>query len=145
MVQAAIYWVFLIASLASGWIKATRSDRRLIFAIALAAVLTFGTLTLLDQADAAKVIAVIDLSLLCYAIWRSLHTERFWPVWFAGFQTAAILTWLASALVSHANWLIMLLASFWVIPCQVVIVWGTLKDRHLATAQARRSSTVQST
>ena len=74
--------------------------------------------------------AGIDSALLIAVGWLALRTDRYWPLWFAGLQLAAVLTSLSALLMSEENrWIFQTLGGFWAIPALVVMCIGLAKDR----------------
>jgi hypothetical protein len=82
--------------------------------------------------------AVDGLCLLALAT-LAANTNRFWPIWAAGFQIAAVATHLATiwapGLLPKAY---QALLSFWSIPILWVMVAGTWKDRRYQALQRPR-------
>lgn len=80
-------------------------------------------------------IFVVDLGCLIALAVLAIKSNRYWPIWAAGFQTIAVATHLATMVaeetVPHAY---RALLSFWGIPILVVMVAGTLRDRRYDSA-----------
>ena len=82
----------------------------------------------------------VDAGCLLALLILALMSNRFWPIWALGFQTAAVATHLATLSIPdvvpkslHA------LVSFWAIPILWVMVAGTHKDLQYKLGVERRS------
>ena len=82
----------------------------------------------------------VDAGCLLALLILALMSNRFWPIWALGFQTAAVATHLATLSIPdvvpkslHA------LVSFWAIPILWVMVAGTHKDLQYKLGLERRS------
>ena len=82
----------------------------------------------------------VDAGCLLALLILALMSNRFWPIWALGFQTAAVATHLATLSIPdvvpkslHA------LVSFWAIPILWVMVAGTHKDLQYKLGLEQRS------
>lgn len=139
MAFVVIYWIFVAGTLGASWALGDRHSRVLIAGAALAAVASFAVF-LFEKSAAEVLLGTIDSMLLALALYVAMTTDRFWPIWFAGFQLAAILTRVAAAwATTDTRWLFVILESFWVIPCLLSMVLGLVRDRGAVAGAARNN------
>jgi hypothetical protein len=93
-----------------------------------------------DWAGTSLGLFAVDAGCLLALLILALMSNRFWPIWALGFQTAAVATHLATLSIPdvlpkslHA------LVSFWAIPILWVMVAGTHKDLQYKLGLERRS------
>jgi hypothetical protein len=137
MVFEVAYGIFILTSLTAGWSIADSRSRLLIGGAATAAIASYAAYVWAGAAIAPTLVTMIDCALLALSIWVATTSDRFWPLWFAGFQGAAVLTKVAASWAAmHDQWLFTILASFWVIPCMGSMLIGLMQDRRWAAARA---------
>jgi hypothetical protein len=82
----------------------------------------------------------VDAGCLLALLILALMSNRFWPIWALGFQTAAVATHLATLSIPDAvPKSLQALLSFWTIPILWVMVAGTHKDLQYKLGLERRS------
>lgn len=72
-----------------------------------------------------------DWAILLAAWALALRSDRFWPLWFAGFETLAVANQLLA--MSEIGLRYRFLANFsalWGLPAMVIMAWGTLLDHR---------------
>lgn len=131
---------FLILVLGYCWFAGAALDRIGVAAALAALVLTFLANSTLGFAQSGPVVLVIDCALLAAITAIALRSPRYWPVWFAGFQLAAVMFGLASLLWPAEDAVIyQTLGGFFGIPALLAMALGLFLDRM---AEAREPRTV---
>ena len=127
--------VFLILVLGYGWFAGTALDRVGVAAALAALVLTFLANWAIGFDRSGPVVLVIDCALLAAITAVALRSPRHWPVWFAGFQLAAVMFGLAAlAQPGGSTSIYHTLAGFFAIPALLSMALGLFLDR---VAEAR--------
>ena len=130
MAPSIVFWGFLAVALGLAWRLGGQSDRAIIGIVLGGAVCTWISNKVLGLEDALLAVAVIDLALLAALVTLALRSRRYWPLWFAGFQFAAVLTSTSAIIFSGDNrWIFQMLGGFWAIPALVSMCIGLAKDR----------------
>ena len=129
---------FLALVLGYSWWAGDTLDRFGVSAVIAALVLTFlANLTPLFTASSLIVLG-IDLVLLVAMTALALMSPRHWPVWFAGFQLAAVLFGAAALLVPVENvGIYRTLSGFFAIPAMLAMAFGLFLDRVAAARHDR--------
>ena len=124
------FWIFFAGAIGFGWQVGRRQDRHVVAAVIVATTATFVANGALGIEQALLAVAIIDFGLLVFLLVAALRTDRYWPLWFTGFQFAAVLTSLSALLLSGENrWIFQTLGGFWAIPALIVMCIGLAKDR----------------
>lgn len=118
-----------------------RSDERLAAAVCIAATGATHGLMLLIGETYARVefgLLLVDFGALAAFLYIALRTDRFWPLWVAGFQ----LTTMAAHLMKAVRLDLMpqayaAAAKFWVYPIFLMIVIGTWRSHQRAIREQR--------
>ena len=134
--------VFLILSVAYGWLAGDRLDRLAAAWIAAALLGTFAATTFAAGDRAILAVLVVDLVLLAAIVRIALKSERYWPTWFAGLHLAGVICLSAALIASppHSETL-RVFAGFWGVPALLAMVFGLFLDRRAASnAQAQPST-----
>jgi hypothetical protein len=93
-----------------------------------------------DWAGTSLGLFAVDAGCLLALLILALMSNRFWPIWALGFQTAAVATHLATLYIPDVvPKSFQALLSFWAIPILWVMVAGTHKDRQYEIGLERRS------
>lgn len=120
-----------------------RADERLAATICIVATAATHGLMLAIGETYSKVetgLLLVDVATLAAFLYIALRTDRFWPLWVAGFQL--------TTLFSHALKAVQLdlmpqayaaAAKFWVYPIFLAIVIGTLRSKRYAQMRSERS------
>ncbi|MEW4447320.1 hypothetical protein [Qipengyuania sp. JC766] len=131
MIVPLVFWSFLLGAIAIGWQAGDRADRRVLVAILLVSALSAGAQSLPEGVTRIGAILVLDLALLGVVTQHALRSHRYWPLWFAGMQSVAVLlTLFALVADGEARWLCQVFAAFWALPAMLVMVLGLLADRR---------------
>ena len=80
------FWLFLLTALTLGWQAGNRHDRRVIIAIAAAAIISAGASLFLQERISLPLVATVDVLLLVVVMRYALSSGRYWPIWFAAFH-----------------------------------------------------------
>ena len=131
---------FLTIVLGYGWFAGTALDRIAVAAAFTALALTFAANSTIGFERSGPIILIIDCALFAAITAVALRSPRHWPVWFAGFQLAAVMFGLAALLWPTKNAAIYhTLAGFFAIPALLAMALGLFRDR-LAEARDRNTS-----
>lgn len=134
--------VFLILSVAYGWLAGDRLDRQAAAWIVAALLGTLAATTFVADDRAILAVLVVDLVLLAAIVRVALKSVRYWPTWFAGLHLAGV-TCLFAALIASPphNETLRVFAGFWGVPALLTMVFGLFLDRRAAArAQAQPST-----
>ncbi|MEO0032850.1 MAG: hypothetical protein RIS94_2608 [Pseudomonadota bacterium] len=72
-----------------------------------------------------------DWAILAVVWVLALRSDRFWPVWFAGFQTLAIANQLlAMSEIGLRYRFLANMSALWALPAMVIMAWGTVLDHR---------------
>lgn len=125
------FWLVLIGAWAVGWQAGDRHDRRAIAAIVLAAVLSAVSYSFLGTTAALLAVSVIDVALLIAIGRYALVSDRYWPLWFAGFHAVSLFfTLCALAIQNEWQMIPWRLSGFWSLPALFAMTIGLLIDRR---------------
>ena len=125
------FWLFLLTALALGWQAGNRYDRRVIIAIAAAALVSAGANLLLQERISLPLVAAVDVLLLIVVMRYALSSGRYWPIWFAAFHmTTGVFSVLSVVLSPIPQRVAERIAGFWSLPCLIVMVVGLIVDQR---------------
>lgn len=136
------YWIVLLAVSAYAFIRG-REDERAAAVVCIAA--TVGSVllnsALRDRFQGVELgILAVDLAAFAAFTAIALRTERFWPLWVAGFQLTTLLAHALKAvqldLMPQAY---AAAARLWVYPIFLAIVIGTLRSNRYARLRGEGS------
>ncbi|MEO1167860.1 MAG: hypothetical protein AAFW97_04020 [Pseudomonadota bacterium] len=139
---ALFFWALVIICCTYGAYFGGRTGRWL-------AVLLIGAslLTLVAQSAQTMLggaiwpIMLVDLLLFAGLYWLAMRSNRFWPLWVAGFHLITLTTHLAVLLApSFAARVYIGLATFWSIPGLIIILIGVTMDRQAGIKDLDRTS-----
>ncbi len=129
MLIGLIFNLFLIVGFAIVWVFGESTERRFVCFLLLATFFTFLSNTWLGRGSARLAISAIDMSVLALAVMIALRSDRYWPVWFSGFHSLAVLSGLQSLLVSERYaayfWAF---SGFWALPAVLAMAVGIVLD-----------------
>ena len=121
-----------------------RADERLAAAICIVATAATHGLMLFIGETYARVetgLLLVDFATLLAFMYIALRTDRFWPLWVAGFQLTTLFSHVLKAvqldLMPQAS---AAAAKFWVYPIFLVIVVGTWRTSRRRAAERRGAS-----
>lgn len=125
-----LHTLFAVLALGYGWFAGTRLDRTVVAAVVLALAGTTAANAMLGFSASAPTVLLIDCALLMVVGAVALKSSSHWPVWFAGFQLAAVLFGFAAVLWPTAESAVYhTLAGFFAIPALLFMVLGIFMDR----------------
>ena len=82
--------IFILGSMAYGWLAGDRHDREGVAWIVAALLGTALAQSFAQISAQALVIQGVDVALLIAMISLALRSDRYWPTWFAGLQFATV-------------------------------------------------------
>lgn len=131
MISLPVFWLFLLGALTIGWQAGDRRDRQVIVWIGTAAALSSASHMLVPGWAVPIAVGIVDLALLAILIRYALVSRHHWPMWFAGFQAAALLIGITALLFPlDSRLLVGMISGFWAIPALLVMVIGLLADQR---------------
>lgn len=131
------FWVFLLSACAIMFLFGQRDEQRFVFAVVAATLSTFVVNGVWGITTALPFVAIIDVALWIFALAYVARTDRYWPIWFAGFHLNTIATEVGSILFPGAlPGLYSNLAGAWALPALGAAAYGVMKDRKLAMCAA---------
>ena len=132
--------VFLLASVAYGWLAGDRHDREAVAWI-IAAIIGTATVRAFAPPNSRELIVmVIDLALLAAMISVALRSQRYWPVWFSALHFVGVLS-TALTVSGHALDVMVRISGLWGTAALLAMVGGLFLDNR-ANARAARLSRV---
>lgn len=123
--------VFLLGSVAYGWLAGDRHDREGVMWILAALGGTLWAQSFDDPTMQFHVIQSVDAALLIAMISLALRSSRFWPTWFAGLHMASVMLVLAASAWSDLDRLRTVSAFFGTLAI-LAMVLGIFLDRLAA-------------
>ena len=134
------FWIFLIGAWTVSWHAGDRQDRRCIIAIVAAAALSAVFYSYLAPFAALVAVALVDLTLLLIIGRYALVSDRYWPLWFAGFHAVGLFfTLCALAMPSEWQMIPWRLSGFWSLPSLIAMTAGLLIDRRAGVVNRARA------
>lgn len=88
--------VFLLGSVAYGWLAGDRHDREGVIWILAALGGTWWAQSIGDPTIQGHIIQAVDAALLLAMVSLALRSNRYWPTWFAGLHLTSVVLMLAS-------------------------------------------------
>ena len=140
MPRYVIFWAILLITCGYALLKGSKYERIAAGVFLLATVLSVaGHLTLqvryfaLDTAD-----VVVDSAVLVALVAIALTSDRFWPLWAAGFQLVGSMAHVLKMIdMTFAPWGYAVAARFWSYPILVVLFIGVWRQHRRTVAQQR--------
>ena len=120
--------IFIVVSVAYGWLAGNRHDREGVAWIAAAIACTLWAQTSHDAATQVLLIGIVDGALLLAMVSLALRSGRYWPTWFAGLHLATVTTNLAIPMFPDFE-ILRAIAAFFGIPAILAMVIGLFLDR----------------
>lgn len=120
--------VFIVASVLYGWLAGNRQDREGVTWIVAAILGTLWAQSVDDQTIQVAAISIIDVALLIGMLSIALRCDRYWPIWFAGFHLATVVTNLV-VYAAPQEPLLRVVGSLFGTPAILVMVVGIFLDR----------------
>jgi hypothetical protein len=137
MIIAGAYWAFLVTSLVILYWNGSKDGRTLVIACTVATGLTFFANFLFGFKESYLYIFLIDSALLFVAINIVLTSDKYWPMWFAGFHLVSVCSSVGYFLFpSVIPALYNKIADFWAVPALGAAAIGAWMDQ-------KRSSQVE--
>lgn len=141
MIFLLAFWGFIAGALVISWRAGDRDDRRIIAGISLAAIATSLVHLWLPDPAASAVTIAVDFVVLAVVVRYSLVTQRHWPIWFAGFQGAALVFGVASLVLTGRPFVAALrVGAFWSLPALLAMTIGLTSDLRHGVRQDARSA-----
>jgi hypothetical protein len=133
MITALAFWALTIVCCSFALRFGGREARTLVAAYIIGCLATIAAHHLQHGWSHGSLPALIVDGVLFLALWRiALGSDRWYPIWFAGFQLVGVVTHLAAFLVpGFAYKAYFLLQSFWAVPMMLVLVIGPELDRRV--------------
>ncbi len=121
----------MLATYALVLVYGDRDARVFVHVMLASALLTLVATFTLDRPAFAVCGLLIDACVLGTALWIVARSNSYWPIWYAGFVTIAVCTMAAQQIFPHYIPSIYgLVAGFWVLPAQLVMVIAILRDHR---------------
>lgn len=133
MLSPFTYWILLLAVTAYAFLRGKVDER---MAAAICVVATIATklvhTPLSSRFSQVEVgVMVVDLATLIGFTIIALRSERFWPLWVAGFQLTTIIAHLFKVIdLDLVPKVYAAAARFWVYPIFLIIVIGTFRSHQ---------------
>lgn len=113
------------------WRFGGRDGTVFVIAIIAASLATFSLNSLLGITNSLPAIIAINILLLIFVIYRVIVSDKYWPIWFAGFHGAGVITGITALLFPTAqSGVYHNLAGFWALPAILSMIIGIVKDRQ---------------
>ncbi len=105
-------------------------DGRLVASLTIGAALATMVLERRDTwSSAHNALFIVDLVMFLLLYLLALQSRRYWPLWVAAFQLVTVTTHIAAFSMSETPARIYeAIATIWIIPAQLTMVWGVWKD-----------------
>lgn len=132
MAVAISFWVFAAICCGYGALFGGR-DGKWVASLYMGAILLTVPAQLLQQqlGDSIWPVILVDTWLLCGLCWVAMRTNRYWPLWVAGFHIITMTAHLAALISpSFTARVYFGLATMWAIPKLLVILIGVAQDRR---------------
>jgi hypothetical protein len=135
MIYSVITVAALLGSAGMAWKWGGLDEKLAAFGFVLAALAT-NLANANSYARTETGILVIDFALLLGLIIIALRSDRFWPMWAAGFQIVAVMVHIASMIeTGDFAWAYAVGLIFWTYPVLIALGVGTwLEGRHRRSA-----------
>lgn len=137
MITAVLFWIFLLCCAAIFVIYGQTIERVFIALVFAASCITFIGYQYSGMGNLSAVVIVSDILLLVGCLVILAISDRYWPIWFAGFHSNTIATHAAALLFPDmVPSLFLNLAGAWALPALGTSAYGVVLDYR-----ARQSST----
>jgi hypothetical protein len=141
MIVALLFWTLMILCCGFAAAFGGRSGRAIAFFYLLNIVATWAV-TRDPQAWRAPHLAalLVDAALLVALIWVALRSDRWFPIWFAGFHMVAVASHFGSVITpGFAPRIYFFLQALWSVPMLLSLVIGISLDRRQGIIDESRS------
>lgn len=137
MILTIAFWAFLFSACGAMFCFGQRDEKRFIIAVVAATLSTFVANSIWGITTALPIVAVIDGALLIFVLAYVARSDRYWPIWFAGFHLNTIATEMGSIMFPGAlPGLYTNLAGAWALPALGAAAWGVMRDRNIGWSAA---------
>lgn len=143
MLPKPVFWAFLLLICAYAFWRGHREEK---IAASVALLATIATRFLISPLSVRYTqvefgLLAIDVVVLAAFVGIALYSDRFWPLWAAGFQLTVSMSHLIKSIeIDLLPRAYGVAAVFWSYPILLVILIGTWRTHRRATAPAMRSS-----
>jgi hypothetical protein len=128
---AFLFNMFLLTGCTLSAIFGGSHERKFVGFLLASTLLTLVFLSTLGRFDAQAAIMIIDVLILLYAAYLVFQTNRYWPIWFAGFHSLTVLSDVVQWFIpSKYPDLFALFSGFWALPAVLAMAIGIIKDHR---------------
>lgn len=125
------FWLFFSCSILLVAFKGDYIERFFLLIILISVALTFLLNKNLGWVDAHSIVLAIDTILLTISLLLVSKSHRYWPIWFAAFQSIAVATSVAFFVFpNHVPSLYINAQGFWFFPALISMTVGVIKDKQ---------------
>ncbi len=137
MITAVLFWIFLLCCAAMFIIYGQMIERVFITFVFAAVCVTFIGYQYSGMGNISAIVIASDILLLAACLVILVISDRYWPIWFAGFHSNTIATHAAALLFPDmVPSLFLNLAGAWALPALGTSAYGVVLDYR-----TRQSST----
>jgi hypothetical protein len=130
MVIAGAFWLFLATSLVILVINDKRHGPTIAIACLVGTLATFGTNVFIGFIESQLYILMIDCTILLVLIRVIQFSDRYWPIWFAGFHIISVCSQISYIVFpARIPALYDQLSGFWAVPALGTAAIGAWMDR----------------
>jgi hypothetical protein len=131
MTVIALFWLFLLSSVTAMFSLGGKFERQLAVVIVAAVFTTYAANASLGWERAEPFVSLVDACLLAFALRLVWVSDRYWPIWFAAFQSIALATGIAQLMFpADVPAIYTTMQGFWFFPAVIVMVVGVILDRQ---------------
>lgn len=132
MIVALFFWGLLISCCGFAAAYGGRAGRQVSISYLVAVVATIpASLINPDWSNPQHAVLAVDVLLLIALAWIALRSDRWFPIWFAGFHLVAVVSHLASLVAAgFVAEVYFIFQSVWTLPMLLTLVIGVARDRH---------------
>lgn len=140
--MALLFWGLLFSCCGFAAAYGGQAGRQLSIAYLVAVIATIpASLIHPDWSDPQHAVLAVDLVLLFALARIALRSDRWFPIWFAGFHLVAVVSHLASLIATgFAAKVYFIFQSIWTLPMLLTLVIGVALDRHAGIHDDARSA-----
>ncbi|MEK6542623.1 MAG: hypothetical protein AABZ45_10960 [Pseudomonadota bacterium] len=129
MVEAVLYWLFLLSACGATIVLGQRNEAIFAAALVLASAATISFTTLLGWTNSQPYVLMVDAVLLLCTLILAFRSASYWPIWFAALQLIGVSSGLAAVLFpTRVPAIYIILAGFWSIPALTIMTIGIVRD-----------------
>ena len=133
MLSPLTYWILLLAVFAYAFLRGKIDERMAAVICVVATIATKLVHTPLSTrfSEVEVGVMIVDLAALAGFVMIALRSERFWPLWVAGFQLTTIIAHLFKIIdLDLVPKVYAAAARFWAYPIFIIIVIGTFRSHQ---------------